>query len=161
MFFLAHTNTHPTKSKKDSRSVFQIFPLLGKWGALSISGDSTPIGFQYDDVNKVYESLMKKGFTSLEVFPGPTIQIASYGSNSFSWSDYFSDYSKTSNLDSDSYKILCQDGQKRRTINIVFQGNKFILLDNENGELITFLSCLNEELQEDFISLFEKYHIFK
>jgi len=140
----------------NKKNGLQIFKLLGKWGALSLTGNATCIGFQYDDACKIFEDLLIQG-SSYEILPGPTIRVSSHG-NSIGWVDYFSRQSKYELLDEDSWKLLSPKGKKEILIDIVYQGGQYLLIDNETGNFIVYMSSLEETLQKKFLAICEKYH---
>lgn len=152
MFIVKLTDSH----RKNKKTVLQIFKLFEKWGAISIDGTATCFGFQYSDASNIFENLLIRGYSSYEVLPGPTIRVSSLGS-SIVWSDYFSRQSHYETLDENSWKILSPKCKKECVINLVYQGNQYLLIDNETGNFISYLSSLEETLQKKFLAICEKY----
>ena len=142
--------------KKTSKSALQVFKLFGKWGATSINGNSTCFGFQYSDSSDIFENLLKQGYSSYEISPGPTIRVSSQGKSTV-WADFFSMQSHYEALDESSWNILSPKGKKECVINLVYQGDQYVLIDSETGNFICYLYSLNETLQQKFLSLCEKY----
>lgn len=151
----------PLNNPKDKRSpaVFQLYKLHGNWGALCMNGSGTEIGFQYPDVGNVLIDLFKKTQHHYEIFPGPTVRVCSYGDNAV-WSDYFCNHpTENKTLDESTQKLLCPEKHKEYVLNLVCQGNGYVLIDNETGMFVTFLSQLEESLQKDLLLLCDKYKV--
>ena len=149
MFIVRETN------RKTSNTSLQVFKLLGNWGAVTVDGTATFIGFSYADLNDLLVVLMKK-MPSFEVLPGPTVRLTSYN-NQVVWTDYFSNNPKHQKLDEDSCKILCPPDQPDCIINLVYQGGKYLLIDSQTGGSITPMTHLKEPLQKAFLALCKKY----
>lgn len=158
MFLLKQKLSANSKSNSPP-VVLQLYKLHGNWGALCMDGSGTEIGFQYPDVGNVLIDLFKKKQNHYEISPGPTIRIRSYGECAV-WSDYFCDHpNENKTLDESSQELLCPEKHKEYVLNLVCQGNGYVLIDNETGMFVTFLSQLEESLQKDFLSLCKKYKV--
>lgn len=154
MFIIKQTYPH----HKNSKTILQVFKLLGKWGAISMNGSSTPFGFQYSTASEIFDNLIMQKCTSYELLPGPTIRISAEGS-SIVWKDYFQRLARPEALDEDSWKILSPTGKKYCVINLVYLTDNYLLIDNETGDFICYLSSLDETLQKKFLELCEKYKV--
>lgn len=151
--FILKTSKHHSKA---SEKTLQVFKLFENWGALSLQGNSTCAGFKYPDLGNLLEDLLKNEIT-YELYPGPTIRIFSYGTATH-MSDYYSSTHLSKEIDQESQKILCLNDQNERIINLVYQGDKYLLIDANTGVVITLLSEL-KSLERDLLELCQKYKV--